>query len=101
MLSNTDPEGKTAIKHIKFSALLGTFIPASMSYIGIINPVFLPFYYGYFYKSWTAIQEFEKVPSEQNAKKIKVQSYSPFFILLSGIYITLLAKKAHSCVMKS
>lgn len=44
---------------------------------------------------------FDKDPSEQNAKRMKQASYSPFFILLLGIYSTILFNKAKSCVMKS
>lgn len=51
MLSNDDPEGKIAIKHIKFSTVLGSSIPAIMSYTGMISPLILPFYYAYYYKA--------------------------------------------------
>ena len=52
MLSNTDTDGKQALKHIKFSSVLGLTIPFAMSYYNMINPLFLPAYLYFFAKSY-------------------------------------------------
>lgn len=101
MLSNTDLDGKKALSHIKFSTLLGTTIPLGMAYTSLVSPIVLPFYYFYFKKAYQAVKGFEADPSSQNAKQIKVASYLPFFILLAGIYSTILYNKAKSCMLKA
>jgi len=100
MLSNTDPDGKKALKHIYFSSMLSTIVPAAMWYTGMINPVFLAAYYFYFSKAMNSVSAFAKEGNEQNAKKIKVSSYMPFFLLLCGIYATTILNKTFECISK-
>lgn len=93
MISNYDMDGKQAYRHIKFSILLGLTTPIGMAYAGLISPVFLPAYYFLYAKNIKAIKEFSINWTEQNAKKMKIKSYTPFFVLLAGIYWTIIWSK--------
>ena len=90
MISNYDHDGKKAAKQIYFSVILGMTTPIGMAYYGLISPVFLPAYYFLYVKNIQAVKEFANNCNEQNAKKMKVKSYTPFFVLLAGIYCTII-----------
>ena len=92
MLSNYDEDGKRATGHILLGKMLSTSVPAVMTYIGMLHPIALIMYYFYHIKSLQTVFEFKKDASIKNAKKIKTESYKPFFILLSGIYATMIYK---------
>jgi protoheme IX farnesyltransferase len=93
MISNYDNDGKKATKHIYFSIVLGMTAPVGMAYYGLISPVFLPAYYFLYAKNIKAVQEFSRNCTEQNAKQMKIKSYTPFFVLLAGIYCTIICTK--------
>lgn len=99
MISNYDPDGKIATRHIMFSVILGMTTPLGMAYYGLISPVFLPAYYFLYMKNIQAVQEFSRNCTEQNAKKMKTKSYTPFFVLLAGIYCTVICSKFTTWVM--
>ena len=63
MLSNTDPSGKKALSHIKFSNSLGLLVPSLMAYTGMISPIVLPGYYFLFRKAIHAQNAFSEDPS--------------------------------------
>lgn len=63
-----------------------------MAYTAFLHPVFLIPYYSYFWNSYKSIQSFEALGTEQAAKRIKIDSYAPFIILVSGIYLTMFYK---------
>lgn len=93
MISNYDKEGVRATKHIKISATLALTTPLGMAYTGLISPVFLPFYYFLYAQNLKAVKEFSQNWNEKTARKMKIKSYTPFFVLLMGIYSTIIYDK--------
>ena len=47
MLSNEDPEGRDASKHIAACTLVNSVVPLGMLWTGMISPVFLALFYFY------------------------------------------------------
>jgi protoheme IX farnesyltransferase len=93
MISNYDKDGVKATKHIKLSAILALSTPLGMAYTGLMSPVFLPAYYYLYMHNLKAVKEFSDNWNEQNAKKMKMKSYTPFFWILLGIYSTIIYNK--------
>ena len=93
MLSNYDKDGSRATRHINISSVIALTTPIGMAYTGLMSPIVLPFYYWLYSQSLKAVAEFSRNWNEQNAKRIKIKSYSPFFVLLAGIYSTIIYKK--------
>ncbi len=94
MISNEDPEGKRAFKHILACNILNSFLPLLMTSTGMLHPVLLaPFYY-YQYLSIKSVFDFKaQAASPQSAKKLKRTSYMPFLILLAGFTTTTAYKR--------
>ena len=96
MLSNDDYDGRKALGHILFSSAIGAVVPVSMSYVGLLNPLFLPVYYGAFLRELRAVKEFADSPNEQSAKRVKIESYAPFLVLLIGIYLSVIYDRVNN-----
>jgi len=93
MISNYDKDGVKATRHIKYSTVLAITTPLGMAYTGLMSPVFLPAYYYFYAQNLKAVKEFSENWNEQNAKKMKMKSYTPFFVLLAGIYWSIIYKR--------
>jgi protoheme IX farnesyltransferase len=89
MLSNEDPHGERASRHIAACTVVNSLLPLGMLSTGMISPVFLaPFYY-YQVQYVQAVKEFkEQGASVQSAKKLKKKAYMPFIVLLAGFMLS-------------
>ena len=101
MLSNSDPDGRKALQHIRFSNALALLSPLGMAYTGLVSPYLLPAFYLTMGEAIKAQNAFAEDPSSQNAKRIKNSSYRPFFLLLCSIFASTLYTRGKKCVVKS
>ena len=94
MISNLDPSGKRAYRHMMACNTVNTILPLAMCHTMMIHPsVLAPFLASQVY-SFKAIHRFKKESgSRESAKQVKRSSYIPFMILLLGFYGTTLYDK--------
>lgn len=60
MLSNEDIKGQRAFNHIAICTAVNSITPVIMTYVGMLNPLFLgPFYY-YQIKYFKSVWEFKQ-----------------------------------------